>query len=520
MLMTTRLRYAVMFMVGLLNQGQPGGAFKPKRASSIADKQSLSEGYLERVITSLKNKGLVKSTRGPGGGYSLGMPPEHITLDLLLDSVGDKVRMVRCGSERGGCLPFPGVRCNSHNLWDGIERYVMHYLKNTSILDVFNNNLRVVNSDDGYIYADYNATAAVSAQVRHKLGNELLFGGFYNPSSVHRLGQKTRGVIEDARRTVVNKLDAAGYDVVFTSSGTEANNLVFRSSAGYVHIISAIEHPSVMNAATDPMVIPVNGSGVVSLDALDGILSSLGGKKALVSVMLANNEVGTIQPVQEVVKLARKYGAVVHTDIVQACGKIPVSVLGLGADFVTISSHKIGGIPGAGALLFNSKNVQVEPMIFGGLQERGLRAGTENVVAICSLSIALEDIQACVGRMSAVRQMRDLLEKKISELVPECVIFGRDVDRLPNTTCVSMPGVSKELQVMGFDSHKVAIGVGSACSSGKPGASHVLSALGVSDECAQSAVRISLGPGVTEAQVCKIADCWYGIYNGFRMTVN
>ena len=520
MLMTTRLRYAVMFMVGLLNQGQPGGVFKPKRASSIAGKQSLSEGYLERVITSLKSKGLVKSTRGPGGGYSLGMPPEHITLDLLLYSVGDKVKMVRCEGGHGGCLPFPGVRCNSHNLWDGIEKYVMHYLKNTSILDVFNNNLRAVNGDDGYIYADYNATAAVSAPVRHRLGNELLFGGFYNPSSVHRLGQRARGVIEDARRTVINRLDAAGYDVVFTSSGTEANNLVFRSSSGYKHIVSAIEHPSVMNAAVNPVIIPVNGSGVISLDALDSILSSLDGRKALVSVMLANNEVGTIQPVQEVVKLANKYGATVHTDVVQACGKIPVSVLELGADFVTISSHKVGGIPGAGALLFNSKNVVVEPMIFGGLQERGLRAGTENVAAICSLSIALEGIQTCVDAMAAVRQMRDLLERKISELVPECVIFGHDVDRLPNTTCVSMPGVSKELQVMGFDSHKVAIGVGSACSSGKPGASHVLSALGASDECAQSAIRISLGPGVTDDQICKIADCWYGIYSNFHATVN
>ncbi|MCU7611617.1 aminotransferase class V-fold PLP-dependent enzyme [Anaplasma capra] len=515
MLMTTRLRYAVMFMVGLLNQDCSETA-KPKSASSIAGNQSLSEGYLERVIASLKGKGLVKSVRGPGGGYALGAPPERITLDLLLDSVGDKVKMVRCEAGRGSCLSPPGVRCNSHNLWDGIEKYVRHYLKNTSILDVFNDNLNVVSGDDCYIYADYNATASVNARVRHKLGNALLFGSFYNPSSVHGLGQKARGVIEDARRVVVNGLDASGYDVVFTSSGTEANNLVFRSNPGCAHIISAVEHPSVMNAAVDPIIIPVDGSGVISMGALEDILIALDGRRALVSVMMANNEIGTIQPVREVVELAHKYGAIVHTDAVQACGKIPVSVLKLGVDCVTISSHKVGGIPGAGALLFNGKSVEVKPMILGGLQEKGLRAGTENVTAICSLSIALEGIQSCVHKMANVRPMRDLLESKMSELVPECIIFGRDADRLPNTTCVSMPGVSNELQVMGFDSQKVAIGAGSACSSGKMGTSHVLSAIGASDEHARNAVRISLDPDVTGDQICKIADCWYGIYRNFH----
>ncbi|MGN7661173.1 MAG: aminotransferase class V-fold PLP-dependent enzyme [Anaplasma sp.] len=515
MLITSRLRYAVMFMVELLQKGGTGVP-RPRRASSIAGEQSLSEGYLEKVIAFLKEGGLVKPTRGPGGGYSLNVPPERITLDLLLDSVGDKVRMVRCEGVGSGCISTSGAKCNSHDLWDGIEKYVRHYLANTSILDVCNNSLKAVDGESEYIYADYNATAPVGAAVRHKLGNALLFGSFYNPSSVHGLGQKTRKVIEDARGAVIRALDATGYDVVFTSSGTEANNLVFRSNERCAHVVSAIEHPSVMNAAVDPLILPVDTSGVVSLDDLEGILSTLDGRKALVSVMLASNEIGVIQPVGEVVKIARRYGAVVHTDAVQACGKIPVSVQELGADFVTISSHKIGGVPGAGVLLFNSKNVEIAPMILGGLQERGLRAGTENVMAIYSLFVALEGLSACVEKMGDVRQARDLLEAKISGLVPECVIFARDAERLPNTTCISMPGVSSEVQVMGFDRQKVAVSAGSACSSGKLDKSHVLAAIGASDECSRNSVRISLSPGVDCDQVCKIAGCWYGIYSNFH----
>ncbi|MGN7678259.1 MAG: aminotransferase class V-fold PLP-dependent enzyme [Anaplasma sp.] len=515
MLVTSRLRYAVMFMVELLQKGGTG-AHRPRRASSVASEQSLSEGYLEKVIASLKDGGLVKSTRGPGGGYSLNIPPERITLDLLLDSVGDKVKMVRCEEGGPGCISASGAKCNSHDLWDGIEKYIRHYLANTSILDVCNNSLKAIDGESEYIYADYNATAPVSAAVRHKLGNALLFGSFYNPSSVHGLGQKTRKVIEDAREAVIKVLDATGYDVVFTSSGTEANNLVLRSNEGCPHVISAIEHPSIMNAVVDPLIVPVDTSGVVSLDALEGILSALSGRKALVSVMLASNEIGVIQPIVEVVKIARRYGAVVHTDAVQACGKIPVSVRELGADFVTISSHKIGGMPGAGVLLFNSKNVEVAPMILGGLQERGLRAGTENVMAIYSLLVALEGLNVCVEKMEDVRQARDLLEEKIAGLVPECVIFGRGAERLPNTTCISMPGVSNEVQVMGFDRRKIAVSAGSACSSGKLDRSHVLAAMGASDECARNSVRISLSPGIDCDQVCKIADCWYEIYSNFH----
>ncbi|WP_169193212.1 aminotransferase class V-fold PLP-dependent enzyme [Anaplasma platys] len=514
MLMTTRLRYAVMFMVSLVQQENQGVA-RPKRASVIADKQSLSEGYLERVVMYLKNKGLVKSRKGPGGGYSLGMPPERITLDQLLYSVGDKVKMVRCQGDDGGCVSAAGEKCNSHYLWEGIERYMMHYLSNTTLLDVFNNTLKEFGGSDRHrIYADNNSTAEICPKVRHKIGNALLFGNFYNPSAVYSLGQKSRKLLEDVRRLVIEVLDAKGYDVIFTSSGTEANNLVF-NRCGHRHIISAIEHPSVINSATNPHFIPVDSNGVISLTALESMLKDLGGEGALVSVMLANNEIGVIQPVREVVSIARKYGAVVHTDAVQACGKIPLSVLDLGADFVTISSHKIGGMPGAGALLYNSNRVGIVPMLHGGMQENGLRAGTENVHAIYSMAVALENLSCRLKKMADVLSARDLIESRIREASATSIIFGSGAVRLPNTTCVSMPGVSSETQLIGFDSRGIAVGIGSACSSGKRDKSHVLSAIGAEEEHIKSAIRISLGPDVDIEQASRIADCWCGIYSSF-----
>ncbi|MFV9839076.1 MAG: aminotransferase class V-fold PLP-dependent enzyme [Aaplasma endosymbiont of Hyalomma asiaticum] len=512
MLMTTRLRHAVMFMVSLVQKERAGGV-RPKRASVIASGQALSEGYLERVISNLKSRGLVRATRGPGGGYSLGMPPDRITLDLLLDSVGDKVKIVRCQGEGEGCISSLVGRCNSHYLWEGMERYMMHYLSNTTILDVSRNTLKELGGKGDYIYADDNATSEVCPKVRHMLGNALLFGNFYNPSSVYGLGQKSRNIVEEARDAVIRVLDAGGYEVVFTSSGTEANNLVFNGRKCR-HIISSIEHPSVMNAAVDPELIPVDIDGVVSLEWLEKRLSDKGGN-AIVSVMLANNETGVLQPVKKVVEIAHRYGALVHTDAVQACGKIPISVLDMGADFVTISSHKIGGIPGAGVLLFNGEKADVIPMFHGGMQERGLRAGTENVYAIYALSLALEEMSSRLKKMDNVRKIRDLLERRLKSEVSQCVVYGARVSRLPNTTCISMPGVRSETQLMGFDNHGIAVGIGSACSSGKIRRSHVLSAMGVSDECSESSIRISLGVNATPEHVGRIADCWCRIYNNF-----
>lgn len=512
MLMTTRLRYAVMFMVSLVQKDCAGTA-RPKRASVIADGQALSEGYLERVIAHLKSRGLVKSAKGPGGGYFLGVPPERITLDLLLDSIGDKVKIVRCQGEDSGCISSFAGRCNSHDLWEGMERYVMHYLSNTTILDVSKNTLKELGGKGDYIYADDNATSEICPKVRQMLGNAVLFGNFYNPSAIYSIGQKSRSVVEDARDVVLAELDARGYEVVFTSSGTEANNLVF-SGRKCKHLVSAIEHPSVVNAAFDPELISVDADGVVSLEQLEQSLQVFG-RDAIVSVMLANNETGVLQPVKKVVEIAHRYGAAVHTDAIQACGKIPISVLDMGADFVTISSHKIGGIPGAGVLLYNSKKVGIVPMLHGGMQEKGLRAGTENVYAIYALSLALNCLSSRLKKMEDVRRIRDLLESRIKERVPQCVIFGANVPRLPNTTYISMPGVKSETQLMGFDNYGIAVGIGSACSSGKIRKSHVLSAMGVSDGCSESAIRISLGPDADSDQAEKIADCWCRIYNNF-----
>jgi cysteine desulfurase len=285
--------------------------------------------------------------------------------------------------------------------------------------------------------------------------------------------------------------------VVFTSGGSEANNMALKGADVERVIVSAVEHPSVLQAATasgKPVgVIPVDENGVIDLAALEELLH---GPKALVSVMLANNETGVVQPVADVVRLAQRHGALVHSDAVQVLGKLPLNFGVLAVDFLTLSAHKLGGPVGVGALVVRD-GVPVEPLIHGGGQELRRRAGTENLVTIAGFgAVAQSKIN--------VKALRDRLEAGLEG----AVIFGSGVERLPNTTYFAFPGMKAETLLMAFDLEGVAVSSGSACSSGKVTKSHVLAAMGVKPEISEAAIRVSLGWDTTEHDIEHFTAAW------------
>jgi cysteine desulfurase len=304
-------------------------------------------------------------------------------------------------------------------------------------------------------------------------------------------------------------------NVIFTSGATEANMLALTPNLGGVPqrgrlSVSTIEHPSVRSggrfAADEVAELPVTRGGVVDLDALRAALARA--EHPLVSVMLANNETGVIQPVRAVAELVHAAGGFLHVDAVQGVGRFPVDMTELGADLMSLSSHKIGGPQGAGALIRRA-GLAPEPLIRGGGQERGFRAGTENVAAIAGFGAAAE--AARIGLASEPARMaalRDRMEVEIRALTPELVVFGENAPRLPNTSLVAVPGTKAETALIAFDLNGIALSSGSACSSGKVQPSHVLAAMGVEPDLARAALRISLGWETTKADLDRLLNAW------------
>ena len=364
-----------------------------------------------------------------------------------------------------------------------------------------------------FSYLDYNATAPVRPAVIEAVRDALERMG--NPSSVHRYGREARRALEHARELVAAMVGAAPAQVVFTSGGTEANNQALRSVRGPV-AVSAIEHDSVLAAAPDAARIAVDVEGRLDLAALERELARA--SPVLVSVMLANNETGVIQPVRDVVEVARRHGARVHCDAVQAAGKLAIDIDALGADFLTLSAHKFGGPQGVGALVV-AKGREPGALLRGGGQERGWRPGTENLPGIVGFGRACELAMADADWWRRTAALRDRLEARLTRLAPAARVFGREVERLPNTTCITMPGVSNQTQLIEFDLAGIAVSTGSACSSGKVGPSHVLAAMGVEPEATASAIRISLGWASTAEEVDHLLDAWGRLYARTRQPV-
>jgi len=359
-------------------------------------------------------------------------------------------------------------------------------------------------------YLDHNATSPLRPEVREAVAAALSLQG--NPSSVHAEGRAARAAVEEARAKVAALVAARPEDVIFTSSGTEANALALAAPAGedsWHCYLSAIEHPSVLSGGRfhpeTTTLIPVTANGVADLAVLAEKLEKHkpGGWRPLVSLMAANNETGAIQPVADAVQLVHEAGGILHSDAVQSAGRVPLDIRALGADMLTLSAHKIGGPKGVGALVL-AEGVGVEPLIKGGGQEGRRRAGTENVQGIVGFGVAADLAAAELSRMNEIAALRDTLEAGVRGLAADAVIFSDRVPRLPNTSAIAIPGVKAETMVIGLDLAGVAVSAGSACSSGKVEASHVLAAMGVAPELAQGAIRISLGFGTenTDIQYC------------------
>jgi len=376
------------------------------------------------------------------------------------------------------------------------------------------------------VYLDYNATAPPAPEVVDAV-TQVVRDHVGNPSSVHAFGQRAKALVDDARQEVAALIDADPTEVVFTAGGTEADNLALRGAAEALEagprrrlVTSGLEHEAVLNTVKalerrgwQVTRLSTSESGIVDPGALR---QAIGSDTALVSIMHANNEVGTIQPVAELAAIAREHGAVFHTDAVQSVGKIPVSVRELGVDLLALSGHKFGGPLGAGALYIR-RGVRLLPYLTGGRQERNRRAGTENVPAIAGLGVA-----AAVARKKLasegprLRQLRDRLESDILRLVPGTAVNGDRTARVPNTTNIGFDGIEAESLLIALDLEGIAVSTGSACSSGSLEPSHVLRAMGHSTARARNSLRFSLGAGTTDADLEAVIAVLPGLVTKLR----
>jgi cysteine desulfurase len=354
----------------------------------------------------------------------------------------------------------------------------------------------------GSVYLDHNATTPVRPEAAQAMADALASVG--NPSSVHGFGRAARRRVEEARESVAALVGACAEGVVFTSGGTEANALALRGCARPRLLVSAVEHDSVLRSRPDAEIIPVDTDGRVIVDAVAAMLAA-DPRPALVSVMLANNETGAIQPVAAVAERARAQGALVHCDATQAAGKLALSIAELGVDFLTLSAHKLGGPQGVGALVIAGE-AELAPLLLGGGQERSRRAGTENVPAIAAFGVAAELAAGGLDGFARLGGWRDAMERRVTAAGGR--IIGGGAPRLANTSCLALPGISAEVQVMALDLAGVAVSAGSACSSGKVKASHVLAAMGVAPEDAGCAIRVSLGWNSAEDDVERFVAAW------------
>ncbi|WP_395020592.1 cysteine desulfurase family protein [Dongia sp.] len=353
------------------------------------------------------------------------------------------------------------------------------------------------------VYMDWNATAPVRPEAARAVMSALEACG--NPSSVHGFGRNARKLMEEARVKLASRVGAKMENVIFTSGGTEANMLALASRGARRLVVSAIEHDSVLKPAiaAGAAVAKVDSHGVVNRDHLRSLLKQ-DARPALISLMLANNETGVLQPVADAAEMAHAHGALLHCDAAQALGRINVQISDLGADLLTVSGHKFGAPQGVGALITNG--TPVSALLLGGGQERSRRAGTENVPAIAGLGAAVAAIDLAAS--ANIARLREALERRLLDWDPAVTVFGRDVARLPNTLCFAAGGKPAETLVMALDLAGIAVSAGSACSSGKVRPSHVVTAMGFDATQAATALRVSLGETNTESDIDAFMAAW------------
>jgi len=366
------------------------------------------------------------------------------------------------------------------------------------------------NKDTRRIYLDNNATTPIDPRIMEVMSH-CYKENFGNPSSIHWFGQNAKKALDDAREKVAAFINATPSEIIFTSSGTEADNLALLGIAQARKdfsrnkiIISEIEHHAILRTAdtleTDGFIIikaPVNQEGMVDITALEQLVDD---KVLLVSIMTANNETGVIQPISRIAELAHSQGALLHTDAVQAAGKIELSIEKMGCDLMSLSAHKIYGPKGIGALYLNKKTT-IHPCLYGGSQERGRRAGTENIAHIAAFGKACELCLEEYHERDIINRLRDTMQNRITRAINNAVIHGKNAARIPNTLSIGFPGIDAEALVIHLDLKGIAVSTGAACSSGIIEPSHVLRAMRVPKELLLSTIRISLGRFSTEEEL-------------------
>lgn len=366
------------------------------------------------------------------------------------------------------------------------------------------------------IYLDYNASAPllpIAADAMIKIMHEP-----HNASSIHGFGREGRSQIETARRHIAALIGTDSEQIIFNSGATEGNNTVikhFRTQYPKEQIIAGTsEHSAVLEADADLVLSPVDENGRIDLNALEAHLTN-GTKTSLVSIMLVNNETGVIQPIKDIADLVHKHGAFLHCDAVQAAGRISVNMQETGIDFMTLSSHKIGGPQGVGALALRLCG-ETPCLIQGGGQEKSARAGTENVMGITGFGAAAQYALKHLESYQKLQQFQQKLETKLKAISPSCIIHGQNTARVANTTMFSLPGISSETLMMSLDLEGIALSNGSACSSGTVKPSHVLKAMGKNDDEATSALRLSTGWNTAQSDIDSFLTAWEKIYHRLK----
>ena len=363
------------------------------------------------------------------------------------------------------------------------------------------------------IYFDNNATTSMNHSVRDFI--QRFYDLPCNPSSSNYHGQKAKSVVETARKRIINSFNGGDdFDLIFTGSGTESNNQIIYSFRDKLIYFSSVGHASIVIPAmhtNSAVKIPVDNNGQVIIEWLKEEIEEIE-EEFLVSIMLANNETGVIQKIREISEIVKLKGGVLHCDASQANGKIPIDIRELNCDLMTFSSHKCSGPIGASAIMYR-KNIKLDSIIKGGSQEKGLRAGTENVAAIAGFGLAVEIannfIEEYIQETSKIIQY---IESEILKHDKNVIIAGKEVDRLPNTSCIMMPNVSNELQLIGFDLAGISVSAGSACAAGKIEPSHVLAAMGFEDKKVKQFIRISVSKNSTMEEAKKFVHAWKQIH--------
>jgi cysteine desulfurase len=357
------------------------------------------------------------------------------------------------------------------------------------------------------VYLDANATEPLRPEAREAILAALATTG--NPSSVHAAGRAARKLLEDARELLAARFGGKPSDLVFTSGGTEADSLAVHAlGTGRRVIVGATEHDAIRAAAPTALILPVSRDGIADLETLQDWLSD--GPPALVCLMLANNETGTIQPIASIAALCRRFGARLHVDAVQAAGRMDVRLASLGAHSLAISSHKLGGPSGAGALLLDPEVSNIVPLIAGGGQERGRRGGTPPLPAIAGFAAAAG------ATFPDLAALRDTAEA--AAVAAGAIPCSAGAPRLGNTTCLALPGVRADAQVIALDLEGIAVSAGAACSSGKVAASHVLTAMGLGPLAGQ-AIRVSLPWNAAQTDVAAFTTAYARMADRLRMAL-